>query len=109
MIFTGSFVMLVYAVSNVWLCVLRVAIWGSKASHVAVTMVLSSNVAYNQVIKTWMYICSLINTQSSRSNPYTFVSWFQMWPRKCWKTFPVNLYSRIQSIECLQRVIPRQV
>lgn len=51
MIFIGSFVMLVYAVSNVWLCSSSVAIGGSKASHVAVTMVLSSNVACNQVIK----------------------------------------------------------
>lgn len=51
-IFTGSFVMLVYAVSDVWLCILSVAIWGSKASHVAVTMVLSSNVSCNWVIKT---------------------------------------------------------
>lgn len=108
MIFTGWFVVLDYAVSNVWLCSWSVAIWRSKASHVAVAMVLSSNVVCNQVIKPWMYICSLINTQSGRSNPHTFRSWFQMWPLKCWKTFPVNIYSRSQSIECLQRLIPRQ-
>lgn len=83
MIFTGLFVMLIYAGSNVWLCILSVAIWGSKASHVAVTVVLSGNIACNQVIKPLIYICSLINTQNGRSNPHVFMSSFQMWPLKC--------------------------